>query len=105
MESSLCASVRASVAAAGDTISDKDQAAVDLALQYATAIDAAAEVGGQDLTKALYLGPHLLKTLVELGLTPVKPSVGDGDQSGGGSMPVQRVSDELSALRSRRGRA
>lgn len=105
MESTLCASVRASVAAAGDAIGDKDQAAVDLALQYATAIDAAAEVGGQDLTKALYLGPHLLKALVELGLTPVKIPSADGDEAAGDTTPTQRVSDELSALRSRRGRA
>lgn len=99
MESSLCASVRASVAAAGDTIEEKDRAAVDLALKYADAIDAAAEEGGQALTKALYLGPHLFKALIELGLTPVKlPS---SSETTGDAAPKQVVSDELSALRSR----
>lgn len=98
MDTTLRASVLASVEAAGDAIGEKDRGAVDLALKYADAIDAAAEVGGQDLTKALYLGPHLLKALVELGLTPVKlPGARDGEDT----MPEQVVSDELSALRSR----
>jgi hypothetical protein len=42
-----------------------DRAAVDLAKSYAAAID-----GADDVTKALYLGPHLLKTLTELGGSP-----------------------------------
>lgn len=49
----------------------EDGAAVALAVAYADAIDAA--VAGDDpyaRTKALYLGPHLLKTLGELGATP-----------------------------------
>ena len=98
MDTSLRASVLGSVAAAGTAIGIKDQAAVDLALKYADAIDAAAEKGGQELTKALYLGPHLLKALVELGLTPVKlPAAQESDTS----TPKQAVTDELSALRSR----
>lgn len=98
MDTTLRASVLASVEAAGDAIGEKDRGAVDLALKYADAIDAAAEVGGQDLTKALYLGPHLLKALVELGLTPVKlPGARDAEET----TPEQVVSDELSALRSR----
>jgi hypothetical protein len=44
---------------------------MDLAFTYARRIDAAIATGvGQDVTKALYLGPHLLNTLRELGLTP-----------------------------------
>ena len=48
-----------------------DAAAIDLAAAYAAQIDAAVETGeGQDVTKALYLGPHLLNALRELGGTP-----------------------------------
>lgn len=48
-----------------------DQAAVTLACSYAETIDAAIETGdGQAITKALYLGPHLLNTLNVLGGTP-----------------------------------
>ena len=49
----------------------EDRAAVSLAEAYADAIDRAAESGdAQAMTKALYLGPHLLKALGELGATP-----------------------------------
>lgn len=52
-------------------LADTDQAAVDLALTYAARIDEALEYGeGQEVTKALYLGPHLLNTLRALGGTP-----------------------------------
>jgi len=48
-----------------------DQVAVDLALTYAARIDEALEFGeGQEVTKALYLGPHLLNTMRALGGTP-----------------------------------
>lgn len=48
-----------------------DKTAIDLALQYARRIDTALDTGeGQEVTKALYLGPHLLNTLRELGMTP-----------------------------------
>lgn len=98
----LEAAVRACVDAAGDTIEEKDQGGVQLALRYARAIDEAGLEGGQTLTKALYLGPHLLNTLIELGLTPEKkPKV-----EATGAPEAARVTDELSALRSRhRGRA
>ena len=63
---SLVESVRRSIAAM-TWIRPADQAAVDLALSYALRIDEAVASGeGQ----ALYLGPHLLKTLAELGGTP-----------------------------------
>ena len=52
-------------------LADTDQAAIDLALTYAARIDEALEFGeGQEVTKALYLGPHLLNTLRALGGTP-----------------------------------
>lgn len=48
-----------------------DQAAVDLAKSYAETIDLAIESGdAQTVTKALYLGPHLLNALAALGGTP-----------------------------------
>lgn len=63
-------SLRATVAAAS-WLTSTDQTAIDLALTYARRIDAALATGeGQEVTKALYLGPHLLNTLRELGLTP-----------------------------------
>lgn len=48
-----------------------DAAAVDLARSYAETIDIAIESGdAQTVTKALYLGPHLLNALAALGGTP-----------------------------------
>lgn len=98
MADSLAASVLRCVKAAGDTIGEKDQALVDLAVRYALQIDAGINAGGQDATKALYLGPHLVKALERLGCTPLV--VKEEGQKGSGP-----VVDELSALRSRRGGA
>lgn len=54
-------------------LTDTDRAAVDLALTYAARIDEALDTGeGQEVTKALYLGPHLLNTLRALGGTPAE---------------------------------
>lgn len=48
-----------------------DRAAVDLAKAYAETIDGALASGDPlTITKALYLGPHLLNTLAALGGTP-----------------------------------
>lgn len=49
-----------------------DRAAKALALKYAGQIDAAAKLTGPELTKALYLGPHLLNALRALGGTPAE---------------------------------
>lgn len=66
----LVASVDAAVAQM-TWLKATDRAAVDLALTYAARIDAALADGeGQEVTKALYLGPHLLNTLRALGGTP-----------------------------------
>ena len=65
----LTTAVRASVAAM-DWLTDADKAAIELATQYARQIEAGVAEGGQDATKALYLGPHLLRTLADLGGTP-----------------------------------
>jgi len=57
--------------AAATWLKPTDKTALDLALTYARRIDAALATGeGQEVTKALYLGPHLLNTLRELGMTP-----------------------------------
>jgi hypothetical protein len=69
-DESLQASVARAVAARGTDVRDEDQAAVDLAMRYAYQIEAGVQAGGADATKALYLGPHLLKALAELGCTP-----------------------------------
>ena len=96
MSDGLAESVLRCVREAGETIEPKHQALVDLAVRYAMQIDAAIDAGGQDATKGLYLGPHLLKSLEALGLTPVVT------ESGGKAKPAPGpVKDELSALRSR----
>lgn len=99
MSDSLAASVLRSVKARGDDIGDKDQALVDLAVRYALQIDAGIKAGGQDATKALYLGPHLVKALERLGCTPVV--VPEESKKGSGSSGAGAGIDELSALRSR----
>lgn len=54
-----------------DWLSEADKASVELARVYARRIDEATLSGeGQEVTKALYLGPHLLNTLKALGGTP-----------------------------------
>lgn len=98
MSDSLAASVLRSVKARGDDIGEKDQALVDLAVRYALQIDAGINAGGQAATKALYLGPHLVKALERLGCTPVV--VKEEGQKGSGNVGGPVV-DELSALRSR----
>ena len=53
------------------SLKPEDSAAVALAEAYAEAIDGALESRDpMTITKSLYLGPHLLKTLGELGATP-----------------------------------
>lgn len=66
----MLSKTRASLKAAGLLEKPEHEAACELALTYARQIDRGVKAGGQDATKALYLGPHLLKTLGELGLTP-----------------------------------
>lgn len=73
-----------------------DGAAKALALKYATQIDAAAKLTGPELTKALYLGPHLLNALRALGGTPAERK---GLEDGG------NVKGSLGRLRAEAGRA
>jgi hypothetical protein len=80
-----------------------DRAVVDLALVYADRIDRAlSSESGPNVTKALYLGPHLLNALKALGGAPAERktlgaeeavvgklaqlrSIGGGKQEGAGT--------------------
>ena len=68
-DTTLAASVARAVARM-DWLKPTDQPTVDLAMRYAHQIDAALECGGQEATKGMHLGPHLLRTLDTLGATP-----------------------------------
>lgn len=99
-EESLVASVHKCVAAAGDEIAYKDQALVDLAMRYAVRIDDGINEGGQNATKALYLGPHLVNALRELGLTPGGVAKAEANARGEKPQPTV-VDDDLSRMRAR----
>lgn len=101
----LAASVVKSVKARGDEVTDQDGALVDLALRYAHQIDAGVQTGGQDATKALYLGPHLLKALGALGCTPESRGVCNIPEADGPARGPAAVEDELGAMRRKRGGA
>ena len=83
-----------------DWLTGADKAAVELARVYARRIDEATlNEHGQDVTKALYLGPHLLNTLRALGGTPderTKMLATKGEE---------KEVDQLDELRKRRPRA
>jgi hypothetical protein len=62
-----------SAVAAMKWLEPSDQATVDLALSYAKHLDGVMESGSPaDVSKALYLGPHLLNTLRALGGAPAE---------------------------------
>lgn len=106
MNNGLPRAVAASVAARGDEVTAADQALVDLAMRYAHQIDAGVEAGGQSATKALYLGPHLVKALGALGCTPESRKVIEYPTAGGdGSVSAPAVTDQLAAMRRKRGGA
>lgn len=59
------------IAALGKVITDKDKAVVHTGRMIAAQIDYAVTHGaGQEVTKALYLVPHLMNVLTTLGATP-----------------------------------
>lgn len=69
-----------------------DQAAVDLALAYAGRIDEALASGdGVEVTKALYLGPHLLNTLRALGGAPAERKALGAEEAVGGKLAQLRA--------------
>ena len=82
-----------SVAARGSAIGDSDAAAVALARSYAAQIDAVPFDAGQDRTKVLYLGPHLLKVLSALGCTPDSRGEAstEGNAPAGGMSILERM--------------
>ncbi len=70
-----------------------DGGAVALARLYAHQIDtvvAEHEVGSQELTKALYLGPHLLNTLRALGGAPAERKALGLEEAVGGKLAQLR---------------
>jgi hypothetical protein len=68
-----------------------DGAAVDLARVYAARIDEALETAdGQEVTKALYLGPHLLNTLRALGGAPAERKALGAEEAVGGKLAQLR---------------
>lgn len=90
MAGNLNASVRASIAQMS-WLAPTDRAAVDLALTYAERIDEALATGeGQEVTKALYLGPHLLNTLRALGGTPAERKALGAEEVVGGKLAQLR---------------
>lgn len=90
MRPRMMQSVRDAVARMG-WLEATDQAAVDLALTYAERIDAALELeSGPDVTKALYLGPHLLNTLRALGGTPADRKALGAEEAVGGKLAQLR---------------
>ena len=87
----LTESVESAVAGM-DWLKPTDRAAVDLALTYAARIDEALATGeGQEVTKALYLGPHLLNTLRALGGTPAERAVLASDKAPEGKLAQLRA--------------
>ena len=100
-DSSLTSAVEAAVKAM-PWITDMDRGAVTLARAYAAQIDRVLtdkmirETDPQLITKALYLGPHLLNTLRELGGTPAGRGVQMTKKEA-----LDPVEEELAGLRSR----
>lgn len=88
---SLVESVNRSVSAM-PWLAKSDDAAVELARAYATRIDEALDVGeGQEITKALYLGPHLLNTMRAIGGTPEeRKKLTEGEEVVGGKLAQLR---------------
>lgn len=101
---SLFDDVQASIKASAELADDKYLGLRSLALKYAAQIDLGVDEGGQDATKALYLGPHLLKTLGELGLSPnpaVKRPVGRPPKETAPAADREEEKDDLARARER----
>lgn len=93
----------ATVAALGDSVTEKDAAVVAMGRRLAARIDAAA--GSLDPTtdtKALYLTPHLMNVLTLLGATPAARAAVVGSGAGADPTPKQAQKSDLEAWRERR---
>ena len=84
---------------ASELIRPVDAALVETGRQIAAQIDYAVEnLTGQDLTKALYLSPHLVNILRELMATPA------ARHAAGMTFDGPAIEDTLSKLRRTKGR-
>lgn len=73
-------------------LAPSDVGGVELALAYARRIDEALEgAEGQEVTKALYLGPHLLNTLRALGGAPAERKALVGEEVVSGKLAQLRA--------------
>ena len=89
---------------ANDEVDKVDGALVAAGRQIADRIDAAmAEERGENLTKAMYLMPHLMNVLKELGATPQsrKALKGDAEVQVGGKLKTMRAN--VTALKTAKG--
>lgn len=91
------AAVLKAVDASGLMDDPRNSGAVAVALSYARQIDDSERASSEDRTKALYLGPHLLKTLMTLGLTPGAAS-DDAPKTRGRPKRNKAVMDGLRAI-------
>lgn len=81
-------------------LTNADDATIALARTYATRIDQAVSTGeGQEVTKALYLGPHLLNTMRALGGTPEARGALETDK--GASSAASKLSEYRDRAKSR----
>lgn len=75
-----------------------DAGAIELARTYADRIDEALQFAeGQEVTKALYLGPHLLNTLRALGGAPAERKALGFEETVGGKLVDLRLARQRSA--------
>lgn len=96
--------------AANEDLGPKQSGFTALAEAYAERIDEAIDEGGQEATKALYLGPHLASLMEKnLGMSLSAggnsggaKSADESKSAGGPPTPTAGVS-QLSAMRQRRG--
>lgn len=96
-----------SLEAGGVDQEPKFAALCELARQYAAAIDVGVAAGGQDATKALYLGPHLVKVMAEMGLSPTpvaRRGPGRPPKESPAVESEEEPKDELSRARQRHAR-
>lgn len=79
---------------ASDSIDDVDAALVQSGRTVAGRIqDAVDNEAGQEVTKALYLMPHLMNILREMGATPAARNALDGKAKGGASGKLANLRD------------
>lgn len=89
---------------ANDAVTEVDSAVVEAGRVLADHIDYAAQnLTGQDLTKALYLMPHLMNTLRELEATPAARRSVQGAKPKPQGVGSATMKDEVGEKRAGRG--